>query len=110
MGVTCGRGEQRSEGLAPSYLRGAQRDCSQATNDSRRESLKEETQTSQSPRPELLNFQGASVSIKHNRTRPANVQKVSERKPRCLRFPSARPPGFCAYNFDLRKNQALGVT
>lgn len=46
---TLGRGEQRSERLTPSHLRGVRRDCSQAVNDSRRESPNEETQSFQPP-------------------------------------------------------------
>jgi hypothetical protein len=83
-----GRGKQRSEGLTPSHLRGARRDCSQAINDSWRDSPSEETQTFQSPQPLLPDFQGAKVSIQHNRTRTANALKLTVRQVRGARLPS----------------------
>jgi hypothetical protein len=62
-----GRGKQRSEGLTLSYLRGTRRDCSQATDDARRGSPNEETQTFPPPQPLLLDFQGTTFRSTTNR-------------------------------------------
>ena len=59
--------------------RRTRRDGSQAINDSRRESPNEEAQTFQSPKPLLLDFQGNTLSITHNKTRTANVDSDERR-------------------------------
>lgn len=50
------------------------------------------------PRPRLPGLQGTTSPKGQQKIfRPYNAQKVSEREPRSLRLPSARPPGLAAF-------------